>query len=193
MELISRIDPASLEGTPREIADSGIAQYGKVLYTWQAIMHKPEMFATYLPFLRQVAGPGQLDAVTKDLSALYVGYLNNCQYTVSHRAQSARNKGVSDEAMRDIVSENWADLETPLQLALELSKVLSLEPTTVTFGDEPQVASQELISQIKKHFSEEELLELTMSISMWNALARFHRVMGFELDMPIAPEGVNPQ
>lgn len=84
-------------------------------------------------------------------------------------------------------------METPLQLALELSKVLSLEPTTVTFGDEPQVASQELISQIKKHFSEEELLELTMSISMWNALARFHRVMGFELDMPIAPEGVNPQ
>ena len=192
MELISRVDPLSLVGTPREIADSGISQYGKVLHTWQAIMHKPEMFATYLPFLRQVAGPGQLDAVTKDLTALYVGYLNNCQYTVSHRAQSAQNKGVSEETMRNVVSGNWADFDFSLQLALELSKVLSLEPTTLSFEDKPQIASQELLSEMKMHFSEEELLELTMSISMWNALARFHRVMGFELDMPIAPEGVNP-
>lgn len=29
-----------------------------------------------------------------------------------------------------------------------------------------------------------------MSVSVWNALSRFHRVMLFDLDMPEAPEAV---
>jgi hypothetical protein len=33
-------------------------------------------------------------------------------------------------------------------------------------------------------------MELVLSISLWNALCRFHRTMGLELDMPEPPEGV---
>jgi len=32
-----------------------------------------------------------------------------------------------------------------------------------------------------------------MTVSVWNSIARFHRVMNFELDMPAAPEGVEPK
>jgi hypothetical protein len=31
-----------------------------------------------------------------------------------------------------------------------------------------------------------------MSVSLWNALARFHRVMDFELDMPAPPPALDP-
>ena len=193
MPLINLVDPSSLSGPAREVADSGIAQYGTALNTWRAIMNKPDMFATYLPFLRQVAGPGELDGQIKDLSALYVGYLNNCQYTVSHRATSAAAKGISDDVMREVVSEQWDDLDPKLQEALTLTKELTLNPNQLTFSEAPQVISHELQERLTTHFSDTELLELSMSISIWNALSRFHRVMGFDLDMPIAPEGVNPQ
>jgi alkylhydroperoxidase family enzyme len=193
MPLINLVDPSSLSGPAREVADSGIAQYGTALNTWRAIMNKPDMFATYLPFLRQVAGPGELDGQIKDLSALYVGYLNNCQYTVSHRATSAAAKGIPDDVMRVVVSEQWDDLDPKLQLALTLTKELTLNPTQVRFSEAPQVISPALQERLTTHFSDTELLELSMSVSMWNALSRFHRVMGFDLDMPIAPEGVNPQ
>lgn len=193
MPLINLVDPSSLSGPAREVADSGIAQYGTALNTWRAIMNKPDMFATYLPFLRQVAGPGELDGLIKDLSALYVGYLNNCKYTVSHRATSAAAKGISDDVMREVVSEQWDDLDPKLQVALTLTKELTLYPTQLTFSEAPQVISHELQERLTTHFSDTELLELSMSISIWNALSRFHRVMGFDLDMPIAPEGVNPQ
>ncbi|MDT5053405.1 MAG: hypothetical protein QOF66_1771, partial [Mycobacterium sp.] len=39
-------------------------------------------------------------------------------------------------------------------------------------------------------FDPRELVELTMSISVWNALSRFHRVMEFDLDMPEPPPAV---
>lgn len=193
MALIKLVDPKTLEGVPREVAESGIAQYGQALNTWQAIMNKPDMFAAYLPFLRQVAGPGVLDGQLKDLSALYVGYLNNCQYTASHRSTSARAKGISDDVMREVVSGKWSGLTVKEQLALEYTKVLTLQPSQLGYYREPQIAPPELLAQLKDHFTDVEILELTMSISVWNALSRFHRVMGFELDMPEAPEGVNPQ
>lgn len=193
MALIKLVDPTTLEGTPREMAESGIAQYGKALNTWQAIMNKPDLFAAYLPFLRQVAGPGVLDGELKDLSALYVGYLNKCQYTASHRATSARAKGVKDDLMRTVVHEEWSGLSDKYQIALEYTKAITLLPTVLIYSEAPQIADEKLLTELKSHFSDQEILELTMSISVWNALARFHRVMGFELDMPEAPEGVNPQ
>ena len=88
MALIRLAELEELDGTPREVAESGLAQYGQLLNTWRAIMNKPDLFGAYLPFLRQVAGPGVLDMKIKDLSAMYVGYLNHCRYTVSHRSTS---------------------------------------------------------------------------------------------------------
>lgn len=193
MALIRLAEIDELEGTPREVAESGQAQYGKVLETWKAIMNKPDMFATYLPFLRTVAGPGVMDAQLKDACALYVGYLNHCRYTVSHRATSAAAKGVTDEQMRDIVNAEWTEMPENWRAALELTRELTLNPQTETYGELPQAAHPETLTAVKKHFTDVEILELAMTIAMWNALARFHRVMDFDLDMPEAPEGVKPE
>lgn len=193
MAFIRLAEIDELEGTPREVAESGQAQYGKVLETWKAIMNKPDMFAAYLPFLRQVAGPGVLGGQLKDACALYVGYLNHCRYTASHRATSAAAKGVSTEEMRSVVDGEWADLPENWRAALELTRELTLNPANVTYDELPQAAHPETLAAAKKNFNDVELLELCMTIAMWNALSRFHRVMDFDLDMPEAPEGVKPE
>ena len=58
MSYVRLADIEDLQGAARDVAESGRAQYGQVLNTWQALMNKPDLFAAYLPFLRQVAGPG---------------------------------------------------------------------------------------------------------------------------------------
>lgn len=192
MALIPLADIESLSGTPREVAESGREQYGQVLNTWAALMNKPELFGAYLPFLRQVAGPGALEAEVKDLSALLVVALNHCRYSTSHRATSAGKNGVSEELMRQVVSGDWDGLSPRLRTALELARELTLLPPQASYGELPYGVHPEVRDRARAEFSDVELLELTMSISVWNALARFHRVMDFELDMPVAPEGVDP-
>ena len=192
MALVPLVDIESLEGHPREVAESGRAQYGTVLNTWAAIMNKPDLFAAYLPFLRQVAGPGELDAITKDLSALLVASLNNCRYSVSHRATSAKKNGASEAQLREVVAGNWSGFDARLRTALELTRELTLLPPQEAYSQMPYGVHPELRERAKAAFSEVELLELTFSISVWNALSRFHRVMGFELDMPAPPEGLEP-
>ena len=193
MALIRLAEIDELEGLPREVAESGQAQYGKVLETWKAIMNKPDMFATYLPFLRTVAGPGVMDAQLKDACALYVGYLNHCRYTASHRATSAAAKGVTEDEMRAIVDGQWDAIPEKWRAALELTRELTLNPQIVPYDDMPQAVTPATLAAVKKSFSDVEILELAMTIAMWNALSRFHRVMDFDLDMPEAPEGVKPE
>jgi alkylhydroperoxidase family enzyme len=47
-----------------------------------------------------------------------------------------------------------------------------------------------MLERLRAAFSEPEIVELVAAISLWNALARFHRVMGFELDMDAPPDEV---
>jgi alkylhydroperoxidase family enzyme len=193
MSLIRLAEIDELDGTPREVAESGQAQYGQLLNTWRAIMNKPELFGAYLPFLRQVAGPGVLDMKIKDLSALYVGFLNHCQYTASHRSTSGLKNGVTPEQMVSAVAGEWSGFDDRTRIALAFTRELTLNPQTVTYEDAPQAVSSETLTALRNEFSDVEILELSMSVSVWNALSRFHRVMGFDLDMPEAPEGVNPK
>ncbi len=181
-----------VDGPAREMAESGAAQYGQVLNTWAAILNRPEIFAAYLPFLRSVAGPGTLDARTKDLSAFLVGVLNNCRYTVSHRAVSAKRNGVGEEELRKVASGDFSAFDSVTKTVLEFTKQLTLRPPTTGFSEVPQSVDQSILDDLSAVLTDAQVVELAMSVSVWNALARFHRVMGFELDMAEPPEGTDP-
>ena len=193
MTLVNLIELDQLSGVPREVAESGLAQYGQLLNTWKAIMNRPNLWAAYLPFLRQVAGPGDLDQKLKDLCALYVGVLNHCRYTASHRATSGARSGITEAEMLAAVHENWGEFDEKTRIALEFTKQLTLNPSAVEYGDLPQAVDSSVLAALKSHFNDAEIVDLAMTVSVWNSIARFHRVMNFELDMPAAPEGVEPK
>jgi AhpD family alkylhydroperoxidase len=181
-----------VEGTAREMAESGQAQYGQVLNTWAALLNRPEMFAAYLPFLRSVAGPGTLDPKLKDMSAFLVGVLNNCRYTVSHRAASAQRNGVDEATLLAVASGQWSDFDDTTRAVLRFTEELTTLPSVVSYNDSPLVVDQATLDELASALTDAQRVELTMSVSVWNALARFHRVMGFELDMPEPPHGTDP-
>ena len=189
--LVRLVDLEELDGPDREVAESGLAQYGQLLETWRAIMHRPGLFSTYLPFLRQVAGPGSLPQGVKEASALLVGHLNQCRYTVSHRTTAALAAGLTTDELVRIVAGDWDDLDEPLRIALEATRQVTLDPPGRPYSVEPAVLSDDTRAKLKDQFSDEQIVELVMSISIWNGLARFHRTMEFNLDMPPAPAGVD--
>lgn len=193
MALVDLIDASRAAAVDRGALDSGIEQYGLVLNTWGAILNRPGLFSAYLPFLRIVAAPGSVDPVLKDASALLVGHLNGCRYTVTHRFASATRNGASEQMLADVVDGNWSGLLPPWRRVLELTRVMTALPTMIPYSVQSQLAEPDLLAEVRQDWTAEQLVELTMSISVWNALSRFHRLMGFDLDMPHAPEGIEPR
>jgi alkylhydroperoxidase family enzyme len=191
MSLVPLIDPADVDEYDRPTMEIGETAYGKQLNTWRAIAQRPGMFAAYLPFIRAVAGPGSVPMRIKDLTAIYVCVLNHCRYSTSHRCASAAAQSVPDADVVAVATGNHDHFEPELRLALELARVMTLDFPAQSITDAPSGIDMPLREQLQQTFTPGELAELTMSISLWNALSRFHRVMDLELDMPAPPPAVD--
>jgi uncharacterized peroxidase-related enzyme len=180
------------EATPevRELFEAGEAVYGRVLNTWQALAHRPEIFVAYMPYLRSIVGPGALDQRLKELVEVRTAVLNRCLYSASHRVRSARAAGVSEDDVVAVARGELSRFSEREQLALELTEELTLRPPEVAYTDAPQLVETATLERVRDSFTDPEIVELVAAIAIWNALARFHRVMGFELDMDAPPEAV---
>jgi uncharacterized peroxidase-related enzyme len=180
------------EATPevREVFEAGEAVYGRVLNTWHALAQRPEIFVAYMPYLRSIVGPGALDQRLKELVEVRTVVLNRCLYSTSHRVRSARAAGVSEEDVVAVARGELSGFSEREQLALSVAEELTLRPTSVPYADAPQLVDAATLERLRASFTDPEIVELITTISIWNALARFHRVMGFELDMDAPPEAV---
>ena len=192
MSWIELVDPDAADGELAEAFAAGEAAYGKVLEAWKAVAHVDGAFPSYLPYLRAAVGPGQVDARIKDLAAVRVGMLNGCRYTVSHRVTSARKAGVPEQEILGLADPEAAGYEDRLAAALAFAEELTLAPPTVPPAESPQAVSAPTLARMKGAFSDPEIAELALSISLWNALSRFHRVLALELDMPEPPVELDP-
>lgn len=191
--LVALVSKSDAPPEVRTVFENGEAQYGRVLHTWQALAQRPEIFVAYLPYLRSIVGPGLLDQRLKELVEVRAAVLNRCLYSTSHRVRSAQAAGVSEQDLVAVARGELSRFDEPERLALELCDQLTLRPATVSWADAPQVADRELLERLRETFSDPQLVELTVTIGLWNALARFHRVMGFELDMDRPPAAIEAE
>jgi uncharacterized peroxidase-related enzyme len=183
------------EATPevREVFEAGEAVYGRVLNTWHALAQRPEIFVAYMPYLRSIVGPGELDQRLKELVEVRTVVLNRCLYSTSHRVRSARAAGVSGEDVVAVARGELSGFSEREQLALSVAEELTLRPTSVPYAQAPQLVDAATLERLRSSFTDPEIVELITTIAIWNALARFHRMMGFELDMDAPPEAVTAQ
>ncbi len=180
------MDPADLPAI-----ETGLAAFGHMLHTWQAVANVPGLFSKYFPYLRTLTGPGPLDQRVKEITAVQVAILNHCRYTVCHRSFSALAKGVTDEELVKIAANDLASFSETERLALEFTRAVTLDVPTVTAAESATGIDETLRQRVKEAFEPEQLVELLMSISLWNAISRFHRVLDLDLDLPDAPAEVS--
>jgi AhpD family alkylhydroperoxidase len=174
----------------RAVYDAAEPVYGRLLHTWQALAQRPEIFTAYLPYLRSIIGPGELEQRIKELVEVRTVVLNRCLYSTSHRVRSARAAGVSEDDIVAVARGELDGFDSRERVALELAEALTVSPASVPYADAPQLVPDEMLVRLRSEFSEPAIVELVTTIGLWNALARFHRVMGFELDMDAPPDEV---
>jgi AhpD family alkylhydroperoxidase len=177
----------NMDPTDLPAIETGLAAFGHMLHTWQAVANVPGLFSKYFPFLRTLTGPGALDQRVKEITAVQVAVLNHCRYTVSHRCFSARGKGVTEEELVKITANDLQSFSETERLALEFTRAVTLDVPVTTAAESATGIDETLRERVKDAFEPEQLVELLMSISVWNAIARFHRVLDLDLDLPEAP------
>lgn len=187
VSLVSLLEPENADPSVAATLASGREQYGSVLNTWRALLHRPPIFNAYLPYLRAVLGPGRLSPRIKDLAAITVAIENHCRYSASHRIHAGRANGVTDAELEALAAGRIADFADDEQVAIRFARELTMKPPSVRHAGNPQAVEPGLLAELGETFDEEQIVELTATVALWNALTRFHRVMELPLDMPAPP------
>lgn len=71
---------------------------------WKAIANDPATLRRTWESIKQIMMPGALDPLTKELIYLAVSATNQCQYCMASHSASARNKGMSDAMLGELMA-----------------------------------------------------------------------------------------
>jgi alkylhydroperoxidase family enzyme len=103
---------------------------------------------------------------------------NNCHYCLGHQELKLRGAGLNDDTIASLDSD-WSIFDPRQQAALAYARKLTLEPHLVGGQD---------IADLKKLFTDAEIIELTYNISRFNATNRWTDGMGIPQDQRFGEE-----
>jgi AhpD family alkylhydroperoxidase len=71
---------------------------------WKALANDPATLKRTWKDIKEIMGPGALDPLTKELIYVAVSVSNQCGYCIASHTVSARNKGMTDDMFKELMS-----------------------------------------------------------------------------------------
>src|SRR5215467_1501215 len=71
---------------------------------WKALAHDPITLKRTWESIKQIMGPGALDALTKEMIYVAVSVSNQCDYCIASHTASARKKGMTDPMFHELMA-----------------------------------------------------------------------------------------
>ncbi|MDA0241111.1 MAG: carboxymuconolactone decarboxylase family protein [Proteobacteria bacterium] len=140
----------------------------------RTIARRPEIAKAHSALRTAVIGPGTVSAELKNFVAQVASASAGCNYCWAHNADFAEKMGVPDEKEAAL----WAYETSPLfddaeRAALCIAQGAAQVPNAVTDQD---------FDELKKHFSDEQIVEIVSVIALFGFLNRFNDTMATELE-----------
>lgn len=152
---------------------------GFVPETHFQMARRPEILKAFAALDLAVFGPGTVDMGLKQLVAFMSSVSGGCRYCQAHSATAASGFGVDEAKVAAMFEFETSDLYNDAErAALRLARDAGVVPNATTPGH---------FDELRKHYSEEQIVELMASISIMGWLNRWNDTMATELeDAPLA-------
>ncbi len=128
---------------------------------------RPDAAEAFPPFYKAIMGRGTVDRRTKELSYLAVSFVNQCPYCLADHRVGGRKAGISEAEMSAVEQEEDAGFTRAEQAALAYARELTRKAMA------PQARPL-----LDGHFTQEQIVELTLVVSMANFTNRFNNGLG---------------
>ena len=174
---MSRIAPLSPDLHP-ELADSFkvyIKALGFIPNSVLIMQRKPKMVKALAALAATIWDPeSSVDLGFKRLLAHVASRAAGCQYCMAHTAGGALIKGVSDAKMAAVWEYNTSPLYSEGErVALDVALAAAQVPNDVT---------DELFAKLRKHWSDDDIVEIVGVISMFGFMNRWNDTMATPLE-----------
>ena len=106
MALVKLIEYAQASPEVRAIYDDIMRSRGVdwINNFWKALANDPVLLARTWQNVQQVMAPGALDPLVKEMVYVAVSATNGCEYCTHSHTAAARNKGMSDAMLMELMA-----------------------------------------------------------------------------------------
>ena len=167
-QMVHGVDPANNAPLAELESKTGPSNF------YRAMAHKPDVLAAFPKLYGSIMGRGALDRRLKEMVYLAVSLVNECNYCTAAHLKGAAKAGLSEHDIEDLrgeTNQNFSPAEqTALHYAREMTRACADE-----FGTR---------AHLHEHFSDEQLVELTLVIAMANFTNRFNNGLNVKVDQP---------
>jgi uncharacterized peroxidase-related enzyme len=138
---------------------------GRIANIWKLWAHSPMTLETFMPFYKTLMTKGTLDGRLRELAYVKTSNLNGCPYCAgSHRA-SGLKLGVTEQQLSELEAYETSKLFSNLEKAvLRYTEELTRNVQT----------SDETMTELKKHLTNAQIVELNLTIGIANLTNRFN-------------------
>jgi uncharacterized peroxidase-related enzyme len=171
MARISLIEAESASPEVHEIYEATLR--GKPGNVQKALAHRPEMLKNFLSFYASVGR--SLDRKLYELIYLRISLINGCHYCTQHHVASSKRASLT--------AEDWTALK-----AGDYSRYSERDRSALTYVDKltraPHGITQADFDDLKKNFSDPEIVDIHMLAGLANLTNRVTDPLGLELEFP---------
>lgn len=178
----ARLRPLPAEHSPdlKDQFESMRRNLGFVPNSILIMQRKPKMAKALAQMTASIWDPdGKVDRGLKRLIAHVASRAAGCQYCMAHTAEGALHFGIEDRKLAAV----WDYQHSPLFSAAERAALdLGVAGAAV-----PNAATDEMFAELRKHWDEEQIVEIVGVIALFGFLNRWNDTLATPLeDEPIA-------
>ena len=144
-------------------------RFGEVAEPLTVMAHHPKLLLGYGKMELTFERSKLVDEHLKSLAVLKAATMVGCEFCIDIGSVLSRADGVTEEQLRELPAFEQSEAFSPLE-----KLVLRYAGATRTPADVPE----ELFDELREHFSEAQLVELTAAITLENYRARFNHAFG---------------
>src|ERR1043165_7297923 len=182
MARVAMIPPDTTDASVRKVYDHVLRQWGRISNFSQVLAHQPaSLMGWALPndAIRLSNVKADTDYVKiQQLVIIKTSALNGSAYCMSHNVPLGKKIGLTEAQIAAAQGDNYMtspDLDDRQKAAVRWAAAV----TTMTARDD-----DEAFAEMKKHFSEKQIVELTVFCGMWNYSNRLCEALHVDLEHP---------
>lgn len=175
---MSRVKPVDQEALAAldDLFGSVVARMGFIPMSQKVMAHKPALVRAFVELGRAIYSEdeGSIPLPLKSLIGNMASKSAGCMYCVAHTGSTSSRAGVDDEKIAAIWDFETSDLFSDAErAALSFAQAAAQVPNAVTDDD---------FAELRKHFSEFQIVEIMSVVAMFGYLNRWNDSMATTLE-----------
>lgn len=165
MARVRDIDISEVPENIRPIYEQFSNEYGPFLNQVKVFAHRPPALKHIMGLLLDLADESLLPKRHLEIALVAVSKLNECTYCVAHHAPRLVDQGLSAKTVANILDPDCEGLDDIDRLVRDFAVEVTLRSN---------ILRDDIFDRLKQHFSEEQIVELTLRTALCGFFNRFN-------------------